>query len=244
MNSVKKLVKQEEPQASEHVFNVVEPVSTSEMLGNYWRFLKSLGESDRMALGPIEVVTKSRATARGWPVALKNHVMALSSDAAFTPKSSVTMVEIGEVATVTFYGAHLVLPFLTDGAMARSPFEQKVTHAEAIATLTSICEQIRKNWSARLYFEEDPTSHPVDEIINLVAVLTAVHRVVLMLQENPQAWAAFQECSGFHIINDPEAKAMSMIRRADEELELSFRFARALPGNVNDFVLALFNSVS
>ncbi len=244
MSNTKNVARQEEPQSSEHIFNVVEPVATSEMLGNYWRFLKSLSESERLALGPVEIVTKSRAVARGWPVALKNHVMALSSEAAFSPKSAVLLVDVSEVSTVTFYGAHLVLPFLTDGAMARSPFGKKATHAEATAALTAVCEQIRQNWSARLFFEEDPTTHPVDEIINLVTVLSAVYKVVQVLQENPQAWSAFQECTGLHIINDPEAKALSMIRRPDDEFELSFRFARALPGNVTDFVMALFNSVA
>lgn len=110
MSNAKNLARQEEPQSSEHIFNVVEPVATSEMLGNYWRFLKSLSESERLALGPVEIVTKSRAVARGWPVALKNHVMALSSEAAFSPKSAVLLVDVSEVSTVTFYGAHLVLP--------------------------------------------------------------------------------------------------------------------------------------
>jgi len=244
MSNVKNLARQEEPQAAEHIFNVVEPVATSEMLGNYWRFLKSLSESERLSLGPVEIVTKSRAAVRGWPVALKNHVMALSTEAAFSPKSAVILVDISEVSTVTFFGAHLVLPFLTDGAMARSPFGKKVTHAEATAALTAVCEQIRQNWSARLFFEEDPTTHQVDEIINLVTVLAAVHKVVLVLQQNPRAWSAFQECTGLHIINDPDAKALSMIRRPDDELELSFRFARALPGSVTDSVMALFNSVA
>ncbi len=244
MNNVRKLALQEDQTSSDPVFNVVEPVANSEMLGNYWRFIKTLRDSERQSLGPVEIVTKSRAVARGWPVALKNHVMALSSEAVFTPKSAIALVDITEVSTVTFFGAHLVLPFLTDGAVARSPFGKKVTHAEATAALTQVCEQIRKNWSAKLYFEEDPTAQPVDEVINLVTVLTAVHKVILSLQENPQVWAAFQECTGLHIINDPEAKAMSMIRRTDDELELSFRFARALPGNVVDFVLALFNSVA
>ena len=118
----------EEAVLKEHIFGLVEPVPNSEMLGNYWRFLKSIAEADRLLLGPIEIVLKSRAVARGWPVALKNHVMALSSEAALSPKSAVVMVDITDVSTVTFFAAHLVLPLLTDGALARSPFARKMTH--------------------------------------------------------------------------------------------------------------------
>lgn len=228
----------------EHIFGLVEPVPTAEMLGNYWRFLKSINEAERLLLGPVEIVLKSRAVARGWPVALKNHVMALSSEAALSPKSAVVLVDITDVSTVTFFAAHLVLPLLTDGALARSPFARKMTHQEAATALTKICEEIRTDWSAKLFFEQDPTKYPVDEIINLVTVLTAVRNVILHLQETPQLWSAFQECAGLHIVNETESKGLSMIRRSDDELELSFRFARALPSNVSDTMLALFNSVS
>ncbi|MDZ4083080.1 MAG: hypothetical protein U1E10_09100, partial [Bdellovibrionales bacterium] len=216
----------------------------AEMLGNYWRFLKSINEAERLLLGPVEIVLKSRAVARGWPVALKNHVMALSSEAALSPKSAVVLVDITDVSTVTFFAAHLVLPLLTDGALARSPFARKMTHQEAATALTKICEEIRTDWSAKLFFEQDPTKYPVDEIINLVTVLTAVRNVILHLQETPHLWSAFQECSGLHIVNETESKGISMIRRSDDELELSFRFARALPSNVSDTMLALFNSVA
>ncbi len=228
----------------EFIFGLVEPVPTSEMLGNYWRFLKSISEEDRLLLGPVEIVLKSRAVARGWPVALKNHVMALNSEAALSPKSAVVLVDISEVSSVTFFAAHLVLPLLTDGALARSPFARKITHEEAALSLTKVCEEIRLDWSAKLYFEKDPTKYPVDEIINLLTVLTAVKNAIVTLQETPQVWAAFQECAGFHIVNETESKGLSMIRRADDDLELSFRFARALPTNVADTILALFNSVA
>lgn len=228
----------------EHIFGLVEPVTNAEMLGNYWRFLKSISEEERLSLGPIEIVLQSRAVARGWPVALKNHVMALSSEAALSPKSSVVMVDVTAVSTVTFFAAHLVLPLLTDGALARSPFARKMTHQEATGSLTKVCEDIRRHWSAKLYFEQDPTKYPVDEIINLVTVLSSVRNVVLQLQETPHIWSSFQECSGLHIVNESESKGLSLIRRTDDELELSFRFARALPSNVSDTMLALFNSVT
>lgn len=228
----------------EHIFGLIEPVPTAEMLGNYWRFLKSITEAERLVLGPVEVVLKSRAVARGWPVALKNHVMALSSEVALSPKSSVVLVDITDVSAVTFFAAHLVLPLLTDGALARSPFARKMTHQEATTALTKICEEIRSEWSAKLFFEQDPTKYPVDEIINLVSVLTSVRNVVLHLQEAPHLWSPFQECSGLHIVNELESKGLSMIRRSDDELELSFRFARALPTNVSDTMLALFTSVA
>lgn len=228
----------------EYIFGLVEPVTNAEMLGNYWRFLKSISEEERLSLGPIEIVLQSRAVARGWPVALKNHVMALSSEAALSPKSSVVMVDVTAVSTVTFFAAHLVLPLLTDGALARSPFARKMTHQEATGSLTKVCEDIRRHWSAKLYFEQDPTKYPVDEIINLVTVLSSVRNVVLQLQETPHIWSSFQECSGLHIVNESESKGLSLIRRTDDELELSFRFARALPSNVSDTMLALFNSVT
>lgn len=234
----------EEVTQKEFIFGLVEPVPTAEMLGNYWRFLKSISESERLNLGPVEIVLKSRAVARGWPVALKNHVMALSSEPALSLKTAVVLVDITDVSTVTFFGAHLVLPLLTDGALARSPFARKMTHQEATVALTKICEEIRAEWSAKLFFEQDPTKYPVDEIINLVTVLTAVHNVVVHLQERPHLWSPFQECLGLHIVNETEAKGLAMIRRPDDELELSFRFARALPSNVSDTMLALFNSVA
>ncbi|MBN8539002.1 MAG: hypothetical protein J0L82_01345 [Deltaproteobacteria bacterium] len=234
----------EEVAPKEYIFGLVEPVPTAEVLGNYWRFLKSISETDRLLLGPIEIVLRSRAVARGWPVALKNHVMALSSESALSPKSAVVFVDISDVSTVTFFAAHLVLPLLTDGALARSPFARKMTHQEATLSLTKICEEIRTEWSAKLFFEQDPTKYPVDEIINLVTVLSAVRNVILQLQDTPQLWSPFQECSGLHIVNETESKGLSMIRRPDDELELSFRFARALPSNVADTMLALFNSVA
>lgn len=228
----------------EYIFGHVEPVPTAEMLGNYWRFLKSITETERLLLGPVEIVLKSRAVGRGWPVALKNHVMALSSEAALSPKSAVILVDISDVSTVTFFAAHLVLPLLTDGAVARSPFARKMTHQEATHALTKICEEIRAEWSATLYFEQDPTKYPVDELVNLVTVLTTVRNVIVQLQETPRLWAPFQECSGLHIVNETDAKGIEMIRRPDDQLELSFRFARALPSSVSETLFALFNSVT
>lgn len=226
-----------------NLFNFIEPLSTTEMLANYWHFLKSIDEKERASLGPIEVVLKSRAVSRGWPVGLKNQTLALLSEPTLSVKSAVAFVDIGEVSSVAFSGVHLILPFITAGAIARSPLERKISHTEAKARLLSVCEDIKKVWSARIYFEVDPTTHSLDELINLTDVCGALLQAIYSQQENSMIAEELREVHAFHVLNSEDMKDIALTRRESGEVELAFHFSRALPKNLDDTMSTLLLSI-
>lgn len=225
------------------LFDLVEPVQTSELIANYWHFLKSIDEKQRAALGPIEVVLKSRTVGRGWPVGLKNQTLALMTELDMTAKSAVVFIDISEVSSVAFMSAHMVLPFVTAGAVARSPLEKRATHSEAKQRLLQICEEIRKKWSTRIYFDADPTTLAVDELLNLNEVMLSVLKSVIALQENELTGSELADCKGLHVINALDMRDMAVTRRDSGEIELAFNFSRALPKNLDDQLMSLFVAV-
>lgn len=224
-------------------FELVEPLPPAELIANYWHFLKSLDPLDRKTLGPIELVLRSRAVARGWPVALKNQTLALISDVELSSKTEVSFVEIADVSKVTFFGAHMVLPFITGGAVARSPLLVREAHSELKLRLSKVCEEIRERWRTKIYFEKDPTTHGVDELINLNAVLSSVVTALVELQKDPIVKAELDDCLSFHVIDATDMKDIALTLKESGELELSFRFSRALPKNLDEKVLTLFSGI-
>lgn len=226
-----------------NLFGVVEPLETTELLANYWHFLKGIDDKQRATLGPIEVVLKSRAVARGWPIGLKNQTLALMSESELSAKTTVVFVDIKEVSSVSFFGAHLILPFVTAGALARSPLERRQTHAEAKQTLLQVCEDIRNLWSTRIYFETDPTTHSIDELTNLNEVMQATLDAIQTMKNDPIVWAELQESKGLHIVNAMEMKDIAVSARESGDIEIAFRFSRALPKNLDDRILSLFSAL-
>lgn len=226
-----------------NLFNIIEPLTTTEMLANYWHFLKSIDEKERSTLGPIEVVLKSRAVSRGWPVGLKNQTLALLSEQTLSTKSAIIFVDIGEVSSVAFSGVHLILPFISAGAIARSPLERKVSHAEAKTKFLSVCEEIKTVWSARIYFEVDPMTYSIDELINLTDVCSALLKAIYSQQENSLIADELRDVHAFHVLNSAEMKDIALTRRESGEVELAFHFSRALPKNLDDTMSALLVSI-
>lgn len=225
------------------IFDVVEPLPPSELLANYWHFLKSIGDEERAKLGPVEVALKSRTVARGWPVALKNQVLALVSEASLTMKSGLIFIDISDVSSVSFFSAHLVLPFATAGAISRSPLETRATYAEVKAQLVQLCEELRKVWPMKIYFDADPKTRSIDELTNLNEVLTAVAHALVTLQDNPLSWNDLLESNALYIVNGEDMKEIAVSRREDGGVELAFRFSRALPKNLDEKLTSLFSAV-
>lgn len=225
------------------LFGMIEPLSTTEMLANYWHFLKSIDAEERDSLGPIEVVLKSRTVARGWPVGLKNQTLALLTDPEITAKSALVFVDIAEVSAVTFSAAHMILPFVSAGAISRSPLEQRMTHEAAKKELLYVLEQLKQVWPARVYFDADPMGHGVDELMNLADVLRALLGAVQKHGENPVVFEELQTMKAFHIANSPDMKDVALSRRESGEIELAFHFSRALPKNLDETIATLFVSM-
>lgn len=226
-----------------NLFDVVEPLAPTELIANYWHFLKNVSESERSALGPIEVVLKSRTVARGWPIGLRNQTLALISESELSVKSMVAFIDISEVSSVSFYGVHNILPFVTAGAIARSPLERRTSHADVKQDLLHVLEDIRQTWPTRIYFETDPTTHSVDEMMNLGQVMQATLAVVRSFQGQPVIWAELMESKGLHVVNALDMKDIAITRRENGDIEIAFRFSRALPKNLDDRVLSLFSAV-
>ncbi len=226
-----------------NLFDVVEPLATTELLANYWHFLKAINEKERAVLGPIEIVLKSRTVARGWPIGLKNQTLALISEAELSTKSVVVFVDITEVSSVSFHNVHNILPFVTAGALSRSPLERRATHHEAKQMLLQICEDIRKTWPTRIYFETDPTTHSIDELTNLNEVMSATFKALRSFEENPLIWSELLESKGLHVLNALDMKNIAFSRRESGDIEIAFRFSRALPKSLDDKVLSLFSAV-
>ncbi len=226
-----------------HLFNVIEPLSTTEMLANYWHYLKSIDDKERASLGPIEVTLKSRAISRGWPVGLKNQTLALLSEQTLTAKSAIVFLDIGDVSSVAFSGAHMILPFITAGAIARSPLERKISSTEAKSRFLAVCEEIKSVWSARIYFEVDPMTYSVDELINLGDVSHALLKAIRSQQDNAHLLDELQDSRALHIINSDDMKDVALTRRESGEIELAFHFSRALPKNLDDTMAALLLSI-
>lgn len=226
-----------------NLFGMVEPLTTTELLANYWHFLRSIDEKERAALGPLEIVLKSRAVARGWPIGLKNQTLALLTDNELNAKTAMTFVDIAEVSSVSFFGVHAILPFVTGGAIARSPLERRATHSEAKQRLLQICEDIKATWPAKIYFEADPTTHSIDELTNLNEVMTAILNALKEFQTNDLIWSELLESKGLHIVNALDMKDMAITKRESGDIEVAFRFSRALPKNLDDRVLSLFSAV-
>lgn len=221
------------------LFNLVEPLSTTDVITNYWHFLRSIDEAKRIEFGAMELVLAGHGTVRGWPVGFKNQTIALCTAPVLHKDSSVIYVDITQVISVSFHESHKILPFLTDGAIARSPHEQKPTAKELQTRLLKICEQIRTIWPAKLYFEEDPTTLTVDELMNLNVVMEATLSALKALRENQNVWNEVQEFNALHVCNALEMRDVSVSKRESTELELAFRFSRALPRNINDIVMTL-----
>lgn len=224
-------------------FEYVEPLPPAELISNYWHFLRSIDASERKALGPIELVLRSRAVARGWPVALKNQTLALVSEVEVSPKTELSFVDISEVSKVCFFGAHMVLPFVTAGAVARSPLAVRVSHADLKQRLSEVCAEIRETWPTRIYFDTDPTTHGSDELINLNTVLTSVVVALEELQKDPIVNAELNDCMSFHIVNAMDMKDIALTLKESGEIELAFRFSRALPKNLDEKILTLFSGI-
>lgn len=225
------------------LFNQIEPLSTSEMLANYWHFLKSIEASERDALGPIEVILKSRTVARGWPVGLKNQTLALLTDPELTAESALVFIDITEVNSVTFSEAHLILPFVSGGAISRSPLERRMTHEESKEQLLQVCEELKSVWPTRMYFDSDPMNLGVDELMNLTDVLRALLDTIQKHGENPLVFEELQATKAFHISNAPDMKDVSLSRRESGEIELAFHFSRALPKSLDETMATLFVSM-
>ncbi len=181
--------------------------------------------------------------ARGWPVALKNQVLALVTESTLTVKSVLCFVDISEVSSVSFYSAHTVLPFATGGAIARSPLEHRATFAETKDRLLRICEELRRAWPMKIYFDVDPTTRTVDELTNLNLVLQAMLRAVVAVQSEPVPWAELSESRSFYVVNSDDMKDIAISRREDGGVELSFRFSRALPKNLDEAIASLLGAI-
>ena len=224
-------------------FELVEPLPPAELIANYWHYLKSIEASERNALGPLDLVLRSTAVARGWPVALKNQTLALISEVDLTAQTEISFVDITEVAKVGFSSAHLVLPFVTGGAVARSPLAVRVTHSELKQRLSNICEELREHWPTRIYFDKDPGTLTADELINLNSVLASIVIVLGEMEKNPIVVAELNECRSFHVVNVVDMRDIALSRKDSGEVELAFRFSRALPKNLGDTLLTLFSNI-
>lgn len=219
------------------LFGHLEPLSTLEMLTNYWHFLRSLDETKRAMLGPVEIFVSGQASIRGWPVGFKNPTMAVASAPTLTRECRISYVDIANATSVQFHDVHLILPFVTDGALSRSPHETKPAAADLKNQLLKSCEKLRGIWPAKIYFEEDPTNLAIDEMMNLNTVIDSILKAVPTLQENALMWDEMMEFKAFHIINARDSREILIGRRDSTEIEISFHFSRSLPGNVADMIL-------
>ena len=225
------------------LFSLVEPLPTTETLANYWHFLKSIDSKDREALGPIEVILKYRAVARGWPVGLKNQTLALLTEVHISEKSALVFLDITEVSSVTFSEVHRILPFVSDGAISRSPLERRMDYKEAKDQLLHALEELKKVWPAKIYFDADPMSHGVDELMNLSEVLRSLQTAVRKHQDSPLILEEMRTMSAIHISDSSEMKGIALFRRDSGEVELTFHFSRALPKKIDETISSLFVSM-
>ncbi len=225
------------------LFGLVEPLSTADLISNYWHFLRSISEEERQSLGSIEVFLATGAVLRGWPVSLKNHTLCISTSAPILENTSVAFIELSQISAIAFNQAHRVVRFITAGAMSRSPLQAKPTPDEAKKYLHKICEAVRKSWRAKIFFESDPSQLPIDELLNLNEVMEAFWRALGNLSENAAVWGALSEIKALHVVNSDDHPEFSISLRHDDEIELSFRFSRALPTNVDELVLTLLTGI-
>lgn len=224
------------------LFDIVEPLTTAELISRYWHFLKSLEAPARSQLGPVLVTLSSQAVIRGWPVGLMNHTLALATERELSPQCGVTYVGVEIIQSITITEAHRVLPFVTNGALSRSPHEQKPTKDLVRQQLKKECEVLRDLWSVKIFFDRDPNLLTVDELLNVTEAVKCVCKSVEALQQSQSSMLELADISGFHILNATDAKDFSLIRNAEGELELSFSFGRALPSNLYDRIYSLFTS--
>lgn len=226
-----------------HLFDQIEPLTTVEMLVRYWHYLRSIDETSRDQLGPLTVIVETQGPIRGWPVGLKNQTLALSTESQLSPKCGVVFVDVTKVVVVGFAEIHRLLPFITSGAVSRSPLEQKPTRESAQRELLSVCEDLRQELPAKIFFDRDPVLFDIDDVLNLNEVLRCLVRSLRQLRTTRDVDRDLSDISGLHVVNVPAAKDVSIVVSDAGEMELAFSFSRALPSNMVDQVDSLLASL-
>ena len=226
-----------------HLFDQIEPLTTVEMLVRYWHYLRSIDETSRAQLGPLTIVVESQGSIRGWPVGFKNQTLALSTESQLSAKCGVVFVDISKVLVVGFSEIHRLLPFITSGAVSRSPLEEKPSREAAQQELLLVCENLRQELPAKIFFDRDPTLFDIDDVLNLNEVLRGLVRSLQHLRSVRDVDGDLSDVRGLHIVNTPNAKELSIVLNDGGEMELSFSFSRALPSNMDDQIDSLLASL-
>ncbi len=227
----------------DHLFDRIEPLTIVEQIVRYWHFLRSLDGSSRAELGPLTLFVEANGSVRGWPIGLKNQTLALSTEAELSSMSAVIFVDLSRVVVVGFDEVHRVLPFITSGAVSRSPLEEKPTRAAAQNQLLRICEDLKLELPAKIFFDRDPTLFGIDDVLNLNEFLTCFVGALRRLRSTRKVDGELSEVRGLHIINAPGAKDISLGLSDGGEMELSLSFSRALPSNLAEQIDSLLVSI-
>lgn len=223
-------------------FQIVEPASAEETLARYWHYLRGISEDERRVLGAIQVTLASQVAIRGWPISLKNHCLAISSEADLGPKTSVTFVEVSLVHSVTFSEAHKLASFITNGTLSRSPIVSKPNREDAERHLRVVCEELRRRWPVKIFFNIDPRAMEIDHLLNMYDVIMATSRVIDSLRVNETTLSDLMRIKNLHLNQSDESLDLSVSRPAENEMEITFNFKRALPSALFDRVHSMIAS--
>lgn len=224
------------------LFNKTETHTPGEIISSYWHYLRSSQEAERSQIGSLELFLSTGAVIRGWPIGFKNQTLCLQSTADVTEATSIAYIDVNQVVGVGFSEAHRIIRFISGGAVARSPLEKKPAREKVQAVFLKTCEKLRELTQAKLYFDSDPNSLELDELINLTEVLTAFRSSVEQRVSQSEPAKALNQLSAIQI-SDADQPTLTISLENETEVEISFKFSRALPSNIREQVYQLVSGL-